>query len=237
MSEAIPEAVKAAVSSIPAPEKGEKGDAGEPGREGGQGLPGADGKDGIGLSDAMIDRAGELVITMTDGRMKNLGLIVGTNGKDGAPGADGRDGRDLDDVVVSQDGAILEFAFQIGETRSLYEIELPAGPAGADGRDAYPGEAKGLFDPSAIYRAMDTVSFNGSEWRAKCDDPGDLPGAGWMLSASKGKRGDKGDAGPDGRDGAIPVAQYLRGTDLITTLSDGVELKADLSGLAPGHDT
>lgn len=231
----VADAVKAAVEALPPAERGEKGDAGDSGEQGPAGSNGADGKDGIGLADAMIDRSGELVITMTDGRMKNLGPIIGRDGKDGDPGpagAAGVNGLDVEDIIVTQDGAIVEFAFQVGETRSIFEIELPSGPAGADGQDAYPGEAKGLHDPAAVYRAMDVVSFNGSEWRAKHDNPGDIPGPGWMLSASKGKRGEKGGDGKPGRDSISPVAQYLRGSELITTLSDGAELTADLSGLS-----
>lgn len=62
-------------------------------------------------------------------------------------------------------------------------------PVPKDGKDAYPGEARGLFDPTATYRALDVVSLNGCEWRAKTDNPGPLPGDGWMLSAQRGKPG------------------------------------------------
>jgi hypothetical protein len=41
------------------------------------------------------------------------------------------------------------------------------------------------------------VAFNGSEWRAMVDDPGPLPGPGWMLGA-KGARGKRGERGPPG---------------------------------------
>ena len=115
-----------------------------------------------------------------------------------------------------------------------------AGPPGQDGADAYPGEAKGLFDPDATYRAMDVVSFNGSEWRAKHDDPGPLPGEGWMLSASKGKRGDRGERGPDGRvgkdgkDGAQPVDIRFDAKEMkfLMTLDDGNLLEADFYPVA-----
>lgn len=236
----VAQSVEAAVSALPPPEKGEKGEPGEQGPQGEKGdagEPGRDGSDGVGMADAMIDRSNELVITMTDGRIKNLGCVVGrdgTDGKDGdtgAPGADGRDGRDLDDLEITQDGAIVEFAFQVGENRKLYEIELPAGPAGIDGKDAYPGEAKGLYDPNGEYLAMDVVSHNGSEWRAKIDNPGELPGPGWMLSACRGKRGERGEKGAPGSDGVSIVAQYLRGNELVMTLGDGAELKTDLSEL------
>lgn len=231
----VPDAVKAAVDALPPPERGEKGDKGDRGEDGAageRGQDGIDGKDGVGLSDAMIDRSGELVLTMTDGRMKNLGVIVGKDGEQGRPGVDGRDGRDgqdVDDITVTQDGALVTLSFQVGDTRTIFDLELPAGPAGENGRDAYAGEARGLYDPDGHYRKMDVVSFNGSEWRAKQDEPGELPGPGWMLSASKGKRGERGERGLDGQAGNTPVAQYLRGTELVTTLSDGLELTADLS--------
>ncbi len=230
VGEQLPAAVKAAIDALPRPEKGERG---EPGQSI-TGEPGRDGKDGVGLAGMMIDRVGEAVATLTDGTIVKLGPVVGRDGIDGEPGApglDGRDGQDLTDIQVTQDGPLVEFAFQIGETRSIYEIELPAGPAGEDGRDAYPGEARGLYDPAATYRAMDVVSHNGSEWRAKQDAPGELPGPGWMLSACKGKRGDRGERGLTGKDGTSPIAQYLRGSELVTTLSDGAELTADLGDL------
>jgi len=233
---ALPVAVDVAVAALPIPEKGDPGEPGAPGHDGQNGedgQPGRDGKDGVGLAGMMIDRAGEAIATLTDGTMIKLGPIVGRDGVDGAPGEpgkDGRDGKDLDDIHVTQSGSLVEFAFQIGETRSVYEVELPAGPPGENGKDAYPGEAKGLFDPNAEYRAMDVVSHNGSEWRAKHDNPGDLPGAGWMLSACKGKRGDVGKGQP-GRDAAAPVAAYLKADNLIITLSDGQEIVADLSPL------
>lgn len=232
--ERTPAMIESVKALLPPPEKGEKGDAGEPGSQGDPGRDGANGKDGVGLAGMMIDREGEAVATLADGTLIKLGPVVGRDGKDGepgAPGSDGRDGQDLTDIQVVQDGATVEFAFQIGETRSIYEIVLPEGPAGADGLDAYAGEARGLYDPAATYRKMDVVSFNGSEWRAKQDDPGELPGNGWMLSACKGKRGDRGERGLTGKDGLSPVAQYLRDNELVTTLSDGAELTADLSNL------
>ena len=116
----------------------------------------------------------------------------------------------------------------------------PAGPPGENGADAYPGEARGLYDPEAEYRALDTVSFNGSEWRAKHDNPGELPGEGWMLSASRGKRGDRGERGPDGRigkdgkDGAQPIDIRFDAKEMkfLMTLDDGNLLEADFYPVA-----
>ena len=108
----------------------------------------------------------------------------------------------------------------------------PAGPAGAPGErgepgpigePGYGGRACGLYSATAVYRAMDVVAFNGSEWRANRDDPGPLPGDGWQLGAKgvrgdKGARGDKGERGKDGT--GIDDVVIDRGV-LVVKLTDG----------------
>ena len=110
------------------------------------------------------------------------------------------------------------------------------GEKGERGQDAYPGEARGLWDASAQYRAMDVVTHNGSEWRAVCDDPGELPGPGWMLGA-KGVRGRPGEKGPAGERGArgdrgadgIGIEEMtIADATLMLLRSDGSVLSCDL---------
>jgi hypothetical protein len=153
----------------------------------------------------------------------------GEPGPRGERGLDGRDGRDGDMGPQGERG----LQGERGEMGPQGERGLD----GRDGQDAYPGQARGLFDPEASYRALDVVSFNGSEWRAKHDDPGPLPGDGWMLSASKGKRGDrgeKGDPGPKGERGepGLPVvAAHIDPDDptkLVLTNGDGSTVTVDL---------
>lgn len=170
-----------------------------------KGEQGEQGRDGAGVAGALIDRAGNLVLTLTDGSTRDLGAVVGTNGERGEKGEQG-----------------------------------DAGERGEDGKDAYPGEARSLYDPEATYRALDVVSFNGSEWRAKKDDPGQLPGDGWMLSASKGKRGEPGQRGErgidgkPGKDGAQPVGLAFEGDKMqfVMVLDDGNQLEADFEPVA-----
>lgn len=225
----LPLVVEAAVKALPAPEKGDKGDPGEPGRPGEKG---EDGSDGVGLAAMFIDREGHAIVTLTDGNIHDLGPIVGkdgTPGEKGEKGDPGNDGREVSDVLVNQEGDIVEFTFKMSDdTTEVYEMTLPAG---RDGQDAYPGQAKGAYNPEEEYRAMDVVSFNGSEWRAKIDSPGELPGPDWMLSARIGKRGEKGEPGKPGSDGASIAAQYIHNDQLITTLTDGTELKTDMSSI------
>jgi hypothetical protein len=221
--------VARAVSTIPIP------------RDGAPGLDGKDGADGAGIADLLIDREGALVCTMTDGRMKSLGIIVGKDGEPGTDGRDGEDGQPGKDGIDGKDGD----EGPIGPTGNdgadgkdgIDGAPGERGADGIDGKDAYPGEARGLFDPEAEYRNLDVVSFNGSEWRAKHDSPGALPGEGWMLSASRGKRGDRGETGLQGKDGkagAAVIAGYVDTTKLKMTLTrdDGTEVDVDLYDFA-----
>ena len=187
-------------------------------------------RDGVGMAGALIDRAGELILTLTDGSTRSLGPVVG---RDYDPAAmqeavraavaeipapkDGEPGQDADPAVIEQ----------------MVADAVAAIPPAKDGKDAYPGQALGLFDAEASYRALDVVSFNGCEWRAKVDDPGPLPGDGWMLSAARGKRGDRGEGRP-GKDGSSVVAAYVdsKNLTLVLTRDDGAEIKADLFDLA-----
>lgn len=52
---------------------GRNGADGIDGRDGEPGADGRDGTDGAGIADAFVGRDGELVVTFTDGRVKNLG--------------------------------------------------------------------------------------------------------------------------------------------------------------------
>lgn len=213
---------------------GENGADGLPGRDGQDGAPGRDGVDGADGKDGEPGPQGEPGRDGVDGQDGAAGRD-GIDGKDGAAGRDGVDGKDGAagrDGTDGQDGAPGDQGPQ-GEAGAAGKD----GRDGVDGKDAYPGAARGLFDPEAAYRAMDVVSFNGSEWRAKVDAPGPLPGEGWMLSASRGKRGDRGERGGEGKPGA-PGAEIVAGyadtrdMSLILTKSDGEELKVDLYDFA-----
>jgi hypothetical protein len=216
---------------------GEPGIAGQPGSDGIDGKDGADGqpgRDGVDGKDGSPGAAGEPGRDGVDGKDGAEGApgrdgADGVDGPVGSPGRDGVDGKDGADGAPGRDG-----------DQGPQGVPGADGRDGIDGKDAYQGEARGLFDPEAQYRAMDTVSFNGSEWRAKRDDPGALPGDGWMLSAGRGKRGDRGDRGERGAEGApgraAPeiIALYAdpKAMSIVATKDDGSELTADLFELA-----
>lgn len=153
----------------------------------------------------------------------------GPAGSDGADGRDGRDGADADMDALRGHLEELVAAFPIPQD----------GKDGEPGKDAYPGEVKGVFDPNEAYRARDIVKLNGSSWIAKIDEPGEIPGEGWMQLASTGKRGERGERGPvgsgkNGKDGASPIDLRFDAQEMkfLMTLDDGNILEADFYPVA-----
>jgi hypothetical protein len=160
-------------------QQGEKGDAGE---------RGADGKDGTGLADALIDRDGALVLTMTDGRAKTLGVVVG---KDGDAGTDGRDGLSMVDVSREYDGTTHEVVERWTVGGEAKEIRYPAG-------GIRPG---GFWREGLKCHASQAITHDGALWIARRDTTAKpcLENADdWQLAARKGRDG------RDGKDGKPP---------------------------------
>lgn len=156
-----------------------------------------DGKDGLGLAGAVIDHAGNLVVTFSDGSMRAVGPVMG---KDGAPGRDGERGADglgFDDFGVEWiDDRTIRFEWRRGELVKTAERVLPIV------LDA------GHWSESAKYRRGDSVTWGGNTWIALKDNP-QTPreGGDWRLAVRAGRngvdgkdgrpgeRGEKGDAG------------------------------------------
>jgi hypothetical protein len=162
----------------PVPEKGEKGDPGESVR----------GETGVGVRDAMIDRNNVLILTLSDGTTRDLGVVVGNdglNGKDGAdgppgePGDNGKDGFGLDDfdVNVADDGRTIIMSFDQGEQRFEAEMKFPV--------PIY----RGVYKDGEDYEPGDLATWGGSLWH--CDEKTtDKPDAGpWRLCVKKGRDG------------------------------------------------
>ena len=172
--QAVAEQLAEAVAALPPPEKGEKGEPGEPGEKG---EPGMDGKDGIGLADCLLDNEGNLVLTMTDGRVKQLGRVVGS---DGEPGKDGKTFT-LDDFdIVPTDERTIELKFINGDIAHVFELEFPV----IVYRDVWKAEGE-------AYKRGDAVTWAGSLWIAERDAPGkpDTADCGWKLAVKRGRDG------------------------------------------------
>jgi hypothetical protein len=61
---------------------------------------------------------------------------------------------------------------------------------------------RGTFNSGATYCLNDVVASGGSSWVALKDSPGTIPGPGWQLIASQGRRGVAGEKGERGERGA-----------------------------------
>jgi len=175
------------------PEKGEKGDpgepgpAGEPGRDGADGAPGADGKDGVGMAGGLIDRSGHLILTLTDGTTRDMGLVVGKDGADGRDGAPGRDGFGFDDMAVEYDGErTITFRWARGEHVVERSYRMPV------------ILDRGVYKAGVEYERGDAVTWGGSLWIAQ-EPTSEKPdsGKGWRLSVKRGR---------DGKDGVVKEA-------------------------------
>lgn len=215
-----------AVARIPAPINGKDGAPGSPGRDADMGeirrlieiaaekalaklpVPG----DGVGVAGAVIDRSGNLVLTLSNGQMVDLGRVVGRDAdpalverlvadsvaqipipRDGKDGKDGRNGFSLDDfdTELQEDGRTLHFKFEAGDTLEIHEIEFPF--------VIY----RGVFVDGTTYAKGDLVTWAGSLWHCNAETS-EKPGEGskaWTLAAKKGRDGKDGQAGPPGERG------------------------------------
>lgn len=150
------EAVVARVALlVPAGKDGAVGPQGDKGDRGERGEIGMQGKDGTGVMDAMQDRQGHLILTLSDGRTKDVGPVLGA---DGAPGRNGLDGKDGRDGVDGKDGAVGLNGkdgrdglngkdVDMGEVKALITSELNTWPRpkdGVDGRSVTTDEVKAL---------------------------------------------------------------------------------------------
>ena len=132
--------------------------------------------------------------------------------KDGPPGPPGERGEvgPAGEAVVGPPG----------------EQGIPGSPGerGEAGPEPYVGEVCGLYEAERGYRKFDLVTWHGSEWRAKQDDPGALPGDGWALSGqagSRGKPGERGERGIAGPAGPTITSWEMRDYRIVPVMSDG----------------
>lgn len=153
------------------------------------------GKDGIGLTGALLDKEGHLIVTLSNGKLENVGKVCGENGKDINPEnitrqikelfdavpkpKDGIDGVGFDDMSVEYDGEkTVTFIFAKDDTEKLFKLNMPI------------MLFRGAYKEGTEYTVGDTVSFGGSSWTAIADTK-EKPGTGkdWQVSSKKGRDG------------------------------------------------
>ena len=127
--------------------KGDKGDQGDKGDKGDKGDA------GVGVKDAVVDENGNLIITLTDGTVYNLGNVTGAkgdkgdagkdgqdgqNGQDGSNGSNGLNGTGIQSAHIDADGNLI-ITFTDGVVTNLGKIVGTDGKDGKDGADGKDG--------------------------------------------------------------------------------------------------
>jgi integrin beta 3 len=192
-----------------------------PGPRGEKGEQGFRGETGIGLAGGFINKDGVLVVTLSSGEVKELGVVVG---KDGAPGAIGPEGPQGPAGPVGARGdpgeagksveiaEVVEAAKPVIETVIAKAIDAlpkpkdgepgPAGPKGEKGDPGEPGEKgepgeagpQGLIGPAGPKGDAGAVGEKGDPGeRGEKGDPG--------QDGAIGPAGEKGEMGPQGERG------------------------------------
>lgn len=177
--------VKAAVDALPVPKDGRDGDpvteqqlAAAVAKHLAENPPQA-GADGVGLAGAMIDRAGELVITTTKGEAIRLGKVVGE---------DGRDGISFDTASGDYD-AERGFVISLGAGDRRKQFVLPY------------MVHRGFWREGLGVKAGESATHDGALWiakRANASRPCLENTDDWILAARKGRDG------KDGRSVRVP---------------------------------
>jgi hypothetical protein len=147
--------------------------------------------DAVGVAGAVIDRSGNLVLTLSNGTQRDLGRVVGTDADEDrierqiteavAALPKPRDGFSLDnfDTKLLEDGRTLRMSFSSGDDEYVHEMHFPV----VLYRDVYVEGQE--------YAAGDAVTWGGSLWIAQRDTSGKPDGAdsGFRLAVKRGRDG------------------------------------------------
>lgn len=127
--------------------------------------------DPIGLAGAMIDRKGALMLTLSDGKLVDLGRV---EGRDGDPGLG------FDDMVIEQSGErSFLMRFIRGEQVKKFTFSMPV------------MLDRGVYRAGEAYQKGDCVTYGGSLWIAQTETDAKPDGAdsGWRLGVKRGRDG------------------------------------------------
>ena len=145
---ALKEQADAFLKSIPMPKDGADGKDGRDGIDGKDGERGEKGADGLGMAGSMIDRDGNLLVTMTNGEVKNLGAVVGKDGRDGV------DGLSLESFEMDYLEETHEVRFKAACGGRVKEVKFPAGGV----------RAAGYWREGTKAKAGEIYTHDGSGW-------------------------------------------------------------------------
>lgn len=165
------------------PPPGPQGERGEKGATGDRGEKGAD---GIGATGAMLDKSGELIVTLGNGTLERVGHVVG------------KDGADLTDLSFDYDGErTVSVKAGNGEVVKSYKM-----PVLID---------KGYWRKGSVAEKGDCYTRDGGLWISLVDNNTTEPSAQtkehWRLGVRKGRDG------RNGKDGHNPSGTPLHSGD------------------------
>ncbi len=174
---------------------GKDGIDGKDGVNGENGKDGSVGRDGADVVAAFRDSDGHLILTLSNGVTKDVGLIHGRDGKDGLPGKNGLDGLGFRDMSAVWDGErTLIFKFVLEDRVEELSVQIPI------------VLFRGAWIRGQQYKQGDNVMWEGSSWVAICDTElqpgtGDRKETGWVMAVRRGRDGDDGKQGKQGPEG------------------------------------
>ncbi len=168
------------------------------------------GKDGVGIKTAAFSNSNELLITLTDGTVLNLGVADGLNGKDGANGTDGKDGADGKDGSNGKDGVGITSANINGEGQLVLSF--------SDGNSVNLDKVVGMNGQNGIGIATSEINNNGELVITYTN------GQNANLGVVIGAKGDKGDTGAAGQNGT----NGTNGTNGISIVSSVINSNGEL---------
>ncbi|MGN1082889.1 MAG: hypothetical protein ACI4SJ_05020, partial [Candidatus Avispirillum sp.] len=174
-------------------------------------------RDAASVKTASFSEKGELLITLSDGTVLNLGKAVGTDGKDGTNGINGTNGVDGKDGVNGQDG-----------------VGITAAQINADGQLVITLSDESVINLDKVVgmNGSDGISVTGSEINSEGQlvltfSNGQRSNLGNVIGAD-GKDGQNGVDGKDGIDGqngkdgiSITASRVNALGELVLTYSDG----------------
>ena len=143
----------------------------------------SDGKDGVSVSSCEINSLGELVITYSNGKQENLGVIVADAGTDGVGISDASVDTAGNLTVILTDGRVIPLG-------NIKGADGKDGGRGKDGKDGTDGVTPRL--------KIDTDSL---EWCVSYDNGNTWQPLGILAAGNDGTDGTN---GVDGKDGVTP---------------------------------
>ena len=108
-------------------------------------VKGDKGDTGIGIKSAIIDESGNLIITLTDDTVLNLGKVTGDNGSQGEQGVPGATGVGVKSVAIDENGNLVITLTD----NSVHNLGKVIGDNGSQGEQGVPGAA-GVGVKSAV---------------------------------------------------------------------------------------